>query len=473
MRAGTATKSNIPADNAVRRAMTAFTVASAIGKKTEGVQKIRDAMREAAAGKPRTDEWGEYAATLQRALDTQKPDAPEVYRGVKLSPEELAQYKRGARMSMELSSFSGDRDMADEFTRHPAGRSAAATEPVLLTVLHGSRSFPINSLSKYDDEQEYLGAGQYEVVSSSRDKKTNVANVVLRQVSVDPAREIASENVEAKKAETETKSVATIATDAVESTTSNAPETKSADKSINNDNALDLSAPAKQKRWDAEKPDFSSKAYKPVQPIYGSGHKNFEYSSEIETVPGPHPVSASEDDEIRAKYADDTYSLPMNAGLRGTTSFLDGDRAHAELDKLDDGLQRLTNSRRLKQNVILYRGAGLTAAEIKRLVPGATFVDKGYGSTSPSKELAENYAEDRDYKASKKDTTPVVFTIRAPKGYPVSNIDDDSESGGDETLLQKNAAYRVLSVNEKMERFGYGLRSYVHVETELVPKDKQ
>lgn len=183
LRNGTATLDNTPEDNPVRKAIEEFTSNKELGSAITGVSRIRDAMRDAADGKSKNDEWSKYADTLKHALDTQKPDAPVLYRGLKLDAD-LArkQFKKDTIVKMELASFADDEESAKIFIGRKMSNNAT-----MLTVESGSRSLPIVGLSEFDDEREYLGMGEYEVISNEQDEKTGIVHIRLRQVNTDQA----------------------------------------------------------------------------------------------------------------------------------------------------------------------------------------------------------------------------------------------------------------------------------------------
>lgn len=143
-------------------------------------------------------------------------------------------------------------------------------------------------------------------------------------------------------------------------------------------------------------------------------------------------------------------STTMNDRLRNGEG-LDGTGfSKKELDALDAAI----NKGSLKENTILYRGIGKQFLGMDfsnpKSVVGKSFTDKGYSSTSSSKQVATTYSRG------------VVMRIKARKGTRGVYVDGASQSrkelrqfaregdgGNYEVLLKRNTKFKVTGYHKK------------------------
>jgi hypothetical protein len=127
------------------------------------------------------------------------------------------------------------------------------------------------------------------------------------------------------------------------------------------------------------------------------------------------------------KYCEDMWDKPINKNLRGGGDI-------SGYSRITEPLDILTVSGTLPDNTILHRNMGTTSdkAKLAMLKPGATFTDKGYGSTSAG-HLKYDHA------------SSVHATILAPKGTKAAIIGDHYGFNEREILLPRNTTYRVKS----------------------------
>lgn len=91
---------------------------------------------------------------------------------------------------------------------------------------------------------------------------------------------------------------------------------------------------------------------------------------------------------------------------------------------------------KLDRDMTIYRGTD-DRIDLSKLVPGATFTDKGYPSTSIDRSVSENWK------------SGMFLEIKAPKGTPGVYVASFSNYGSEkEILLDRNLTYRVLAVDK-------------------------
>lgn len=145
-----------------------------------------EALRQGEKGAP--DPRMEHKLRHVRDLvDVAPRGAPVLYRGVRLTPEQLAAYKPGSRHSYPVSSWTSDERLARRFAHHRR-RLEPGQRPTVIHLQPGSRGVHIAPMAtKYGlGMSEWLGRGNYEVVGSVDEGKRQVIH--MRQVRHSPQR---------------------------------------------------------------------------------------------------------------------------------------------------------------------------------------------------------------------------------------------------------------------------------------------
>lgn len=123
---------------------------------------------------------------IARIVDRHATDAPTLYRGVAVSsarnyldPEKV---QVGHRMSLPVSSFSSDPDVAHEFAHGDPDEHNGRYTPTMLRV-EGARGLSTEHVSNMPWEHEWLSHGQFEVTHKGSDPDNDIAHVIgLRSV---------------------------------------------------------------------------------------------------------------------------------------------------------------------------------------------------------------------------------------------------------------------------------------------------
>ncbi len=110
------------------------------------------------------------ARAILKAIDSspyQKPDS--LWRGMSIkgkADDLIGQFQPGSRLDLNISSFSGKRTVADKFmkTTHTSGKTQ-----VRLEWLESGKAMPIQNISEFVDEFEWVGGGQFEVIAARKD----------------------------------------------------------------------------------------------------------------------------------------------------------------------------------------------------------------------------------------------------------------------------------------------------------------
>ncbi|QGJ94882.1 ADP-ribosyltransferase [Gordonia phage Stormageddon] len=139
------------------------------------VEDWRDIAREVQREGFSEDDWSDDPESLHYLIparmvsaiaNSPATDAP-ILRGMRLSPDEAAQYERGTAFTMGISSFTSDEEMASGFAADPSQYglnrdvSEDKTQPVVLRVLPGARAAVV------DGATEFVSMGQFEVADVS------------------------------------------------------------------------------------------------------------------------------------------------------------------------------------------------------------------------------------------------------------------------------------------------------------------
>jgi hypothetical protein len=117
-------------------------------------------------------------------------DVPPLYRGIAVKVEEdsnawwdafEAKFKPGSAITFNASSFSSSEKKAAEFERMINGtRKAGSNHTAVRFVIEGqTHALPVQQLSKFKSEKEWLAGGEYEVVRFTQEK--DHYRVVIRQ----------------------------------------------------------------------------------------------------------------------------------------------------------------------------------------------------------------------------------------------------------------------------------------------------
>lgn len=95
------------------------------------------------------------------------PVSPPVFRGARISPTELAGYKKGGNIILPPSSFTSSQRIAGGFAKQPSKREVV---PVIIRAKKGARAIPVEIYgdSSYKNEKEWISAGQFTVTGISK-----------------------------------------------------------------------------------------------------------------------------------------------------------------------------------------------------------------------------------------------------------------------------------------------------------------
>lgn len=95
------------------------------------------------------------------------PVSPPVFRGARISPEEVAGYKKGKQIILPPSSFTSSQRIAGGFAKQASRREVV---PVIMRVKNGSRAIPVEDYGKseYKNEKEWISAGAFTVTNVTK-----------------------------------------------------------------------------------------------------------------------------------------------------------------------------------------------------------------------------------------------------------------------------------------------------------------
>lgn len=120
-------------------------------------------------------------------------DVPTLFRGFAVRVEEdtnawwdafEGQFEPGQRFTLNASSFSSSEKKAAEFSRMIGGtRRASSNYTAVRMELEGGQALPVETLSKFKSEKEWITGGEFEVVRYERATPKNpYYKVVIRQI---------------------------------------------------------------------------------------------------------------------------------------------------------------------------------------------------------------------------------------------------------------------------------------------------
>lgn len=143
-----------------------------------------------------SDTVAKRAGAFLDAMNSYPTDAvPELYRGIAVKVEENTaawwdafegQFQPGQRFTLNASSFSSSEKKAAEFQSMIGGtRRAGSNHTAVRYVLEdGASALPVENLSKFRAEKEWITGGEYEVVDyTPASTKQPYYRVVIRQIN--------------------------------------------------------------------------------------------------------------------------------------------------------------------------------------------------------------------------------------------------------------------------------------------------
>jgi hypothetical protein len=105
------------------------------------------------------------ADALTEALSKSGPDAPQLYRGLSVRPDDpLLSLKAGDPLNVGLSSFSTDTKIAEGHALSSGDRAATNPHDVIISIAPGAHGLNVEPLAgKYADEHEWISGGSFTV----------------------------------------------------------------------------------------------------------------------------------------------------------------------------------------------------------------------------------------------------------------------------------------------------------------------
>lgn len=144
-------------------------------------------------------------------------------------------------------------------------------------------------------------------------------------------------------------------------------------------------------------------------------------------------------DKSTIEYYTSHGSTPMNQVLRGTWD--KSIPVPAETKRAVTSMTQIVERSTLPDSYRVYRGALLPESVRKQLVPGASFVDKGFMSTSMNKQIATGVAG--------KVEDSVLFDLTVPAGSKAAFVGINSQYDYElELLIQQGARVNIESVTQ-------------------------
>lgn len=119
-----------------------------------------------ANGKPVTPTQKADATAFMHGIKN-APVSPPVFRGARISPTEVAGFKKGKQIILPPSSFTSSQRIAGGFAKQPSRREVV---PVVMRVNKGARALPVEVYGKssYKNEKEWISAGQFTVTNVTK-----------------------------------------------------------------------------------------------------------------------------------------------------------------------------------------------------------------------------------------------------------------------------------------------------------------
>lgn len=161
-----------------------------------------------------------------------------------------------------------------------------------------------------------------------------------------------------------------------------------------------------------------------------------------------------EDMAVKA-YTGSTYKA-LNDGFRKKGG------VSSQYKKTADNLDSALSKGSTPEDRLLFRGSYMTDAQVKMGV-GSTITDKGYGSTSTDRNVAQGFVKTHSSTHGK--VTPTIFRIQAKKGTPGGLAHTTSSHKKEkEFILPRGAQYKILGMTMPPNGANYGFPMYVDVE---------
>lgn len=148
-------------------------------------------------------------------------------------------------------------------------------------------------------------------------------------------------------------------------------------------------------------------------------------------------VLTGDEEQALVKYSHG-YDGKINKALRTGTSLADLRSRDPVTAHYERNLASVMERSVLSRNVITYKGMWDVSGDIRaKMVKGATIEDKGYASTSLSKEVAKGFG------------SHVTVVIRARKGQKALSLTNHSDWGFEhEVLYPKGSKFKISHVKK-------------------------
>lgn len=133
---------------------------------TSEIVQIQGAFMKISQGKAVSPKDRDDATAFMHGI-AEAPISPSVYRGARISPQEVANYKKGGNIILPPSSFTTSQRIAGGFAKQPSKREVV---PVLMRVNKGARALPVEVYGDpaYKNEKEWVSAGQFTVTNVTK-----------------------------------------------------------------------------------------------------------------------------------------------------------------------------------------------------------------------------------------------------------------------------------------------------------------
>jgi len=136
---------------------------------SENTNAIRASGNKVLGGKTPATATEKNAAALLDAINNAPATKRALYRGMLARGESLSvakkQFKVGSVIDLGLSSFTGSRDVAKDYTTMAENRKIVKGTKILFTMKPGSRSLDVAKLGGDSHEEEFISAGQFRITS--------------------------------------------------------------------------------------------------------------------------------------------------------------------------------------------------------------------------------------------------------------------------------------------------------------------
>jgi hypothetical protein len=154
-----------------------------------------------------------------------------------------------------------------------------------------------------------------------------------------------------------------------------------------------------------------------------------------------------EEDATFGDHSDDRPGVGAYAGSGGAVITNTALRTGVKLDagmrkKVSDLTKEIADSPPLPETITALRGGKLSDAVLAQMVPGATFTDKGFVSTTIDAKIAGYHKKLAGIWGVAGTTTDVEYVL--PKGSPVTLVKGSSER---EIIVQRGQSFKVLEAS--------------------------